>query len=408
VRAIELQIREAETNVAEARAAYELLVANASPEQLAQAAARIDQARAGLAQARGRVTPDDIAAARAELEAARAARAELLAGPNPDDVAIAQSELERTQAALRNIRDDASANKNKAETQLERLANQLRDAQSYYERVYWDNRQRYGDDLPPEATANEESALRAVRNSELLLHEGRLEFERAQKEEANQIAAAEAEVGRAEARLRLALADPEPSLLADADERVSAAQARLSQLTGDATNGVVARATAELNEAEAAYGALIADPTTPELALAEARLMRAEVQLEQEKLRLEQGVLAAPFEGVVAQMLVKPGDILTENELAVVIGDFSSWQIETENLNELSVVHVREGDRAVITFYALPGFEIPGTVSYITMIGRSEKPNDLTTQYRLTVTPDTWDERLRWNMTATVAISPQS
>jgi HlyD family secretion protein len=105
---------------------------------------------------------------------------------------------------------------------------------------------------------------------------------------------------------------------------------------------------------------------------------------------------------------VKPGDIITDSKLAVVVGDFSSWLIETESLNELSVVHVREGDKAVISFYALPGFEIPGTVTYITTIGRSEKPTDLTTQYRLTVTPNEWDERLRWNMTATVAIEPQS
>jgi HlyD family secretion protein len=407
VRAIELQIREAETNVAEARAAYELLVAEASPEQLAQAAARIDQARANLSQARGRVTPDDIAAARAELEAARAALAELQAGPQADDVAVAQSEVERTQAALRGVRDDASTTKNMAEAKLERLANGVRDNQAYYQHVYWQNRQRHGDDLPAEAVGIEEAALRAVRNSELFLEEARLEYEQAQKEEVNRIAAAEAEVARAEARLRLVFVGPEPSQLADAQKRINAANARLAQLTGDAFTGVVAGAEAELSEAQAAYGALLADPTTPELALAEARLMRAEVQLEEEKLKLEKGRLAAPFDGVVARVLVKPGDILTQNQLAMVVGDFSSWQIETESLNELSVVHVREGDKAVITFYALPGFEISGTVTYITTIGSTERPSDLTTNYRLMVTPDTWDERLRWNMTATVAISPQ-
>jgi HlyD family secretion protein len=408
VRAIELQIREAETNVAEARAAYELLVAEASPEQLAQAAARIEQARAGLSQVRGRVTPDDIAAARAELEAARATLAELRAGPEADDVAIAQTEVERTQAVLANVRDEASTTKSQAEAKLERLANGVRDTQAYYQHVYWQNRQRHGEDLPPEAAGIEEAALRAVQNSELLLHEARLEYEQAQKEEVNRIAVAEADVARAEARLRQVFIGPEASQLAEAQQRISAANARLSQLTGDATLGNVARAEAELNEAEAAYGALLADPTTPELALAEARLMRAEVQLEEEKLRLEKGSLSAPFDGVVARVLVKPGDILTENQLALVIGDFSSWLIETESLNELSVVHVREGDKALITFYALPGFEIPGTVTYITTIGSTERPSDLTTNYRLMVTPDTWDERLRWNMTATVAISPQN
>ncbi|GAB4429626.1 MAG: efflux RND transporter periplasmic adaptor subunit [Chloroflexi bacterium OHK40] len=409
MRTIELRIKEAETNLAEARAAYELLVADATPAQMAQASARIEQARANLRQVTGRVSEEDIAAARQEVEAARAALDELLAGPKAEDVAIAQSEVERTQAELRRVRDAAAGEKILAESRVERLANALRDSQAYYERVYWDNRQRYGEgELPAEAAANEAAALRAVQNAELVLNEGRIEFEQAQKNERNLIAAAEAEVVEAEARLRRLLAPPDASRVADAQSRLSAANAYLVQLSGQARAGAIELAEAELAEAEAAYAGLVADPTTPELALAEARVHRAELQLEQEQLRREQAVLLAPFAGVVADVTVEPGITIGDARVAVVLADFSSWQIETDSLNELSVVHVREGDKARITFFALPGFEIPGVVTHITTIGKTDSPSELTTNYRLTVTPDYWDERLRWNMTATVAIIPQN
>jgi HlyD family secretion protein len=85
----------------------------------------------------------------------------------------------------------------------------------------------------------------------------------------------------------------------------------------------------------------------------------------------------------------------------VILADLSSWQIETEDLTELNVVRVREGDAVTISFDALPGFELPGTVSAIEPLG-ANRQGDIV--YTVVVTPDSWDERLRWNMTATVQI----
>jgi HlyD family secretion protein len=79
----------------------------------------------------------------------------------------------------------------------------------------------------------------------------------------------------------------------------------------------------------------------------------------------------------------------------------SAWQIETEDLTELSVVQIREGDPARITFDALPDFELPGVVERIKPLGKNRQGDIV---YTIVVKPTTWDERLRWNMTASVQI----
>jgi hypothetical protein len=64
-------------------------------------------------------------------------------------------------------------------------------------------------------------------------------------------------------------------------------------------------------------------------------------------------------------------------------------------------VRVQEGDEVLVTFDAIEGLEIAGTVVRIKSIGR-EKLGDIT--YTVAVQLDDQDARLRWNMTAVVTI----
>jgi len=408
VRALELQVKEAEANLAETRAVYEVLVAATTPEQQAEARAQIEQARAQLNQMAARVSPEDVAAARAELQAARQALVEATAGADPELVAISQAEVQRLQANLQSIRDTMSVEKQQAELRIERLANNVRDAQDYYSRVVWDNRRRYGEELSVEAAATEASALRAVNNAEIILTDARIELEQVQKNELNRLLAARAEVDQAENRLRQLLQGLLPSEISDLKTRIQVAEARVEDLTGPTTTSTVAGAQAQLAEAEAAYAQLVAEPSTPKLAVAEAVVQRSEAQLAQVQLQLEDGELRSPIDGVIADVLIEPGQPYSSNNVALIVADMSTWQIETDKLNELSVVHVREGDTATISFYALPGFTLTGKVTYITMIGQSADGDQLTSNYRLVIVPDSWDDRLRWNMTASVKIEAGS
>jgi len=83
------------------------------------------------------------------------------------------------------------------------------------------------------------------------------------------------------------------------------------------------------------------------------------------------------------------------------VADLAAWQIETTDLTELNVVRVGAGSPVTMTFDALPGLELSGTVSRIRALGEN-KQGDIT--YVVTITPDQQDERLRWNMTAAVSI----
>jgi len=64
---------------------------------------------------------------------------------------------------------------------------------------------------------------------------------------------------------------------------------------------------------------------------------------------------------------------------------------------------VQEGNLVRISFDALPDLELPGRVVSIQGIGKNYQGDIV---YEVTISPDQWDSRLRWKMTATVAIEP--
>ena len=75
-------------------------------------------------------------------------------------------------------------------------------------------------------------------------------------------------------------------------------------------------------------------------------------------------------------------------------------------LQELSLpcgASIHEGAPVTVTFDAIPGLELPGKVKRIDAFGKNTR-GDIT--YTVVIAPDRQDERLRWNMTASVAITP--
>ncbi|NJN15534.1 MAG: HlyD family efflux transporter periplasmic adaptor subunit [Oscillochloris sp.] len=401
-RRLELQVEEARAQLAEARANYERLVAGATPEQINRAEAEIDEAQARLAANQNNVTAEELAAARAELREANAVMARLKAGPRSEDIAVMQAAVDNAKARLQTRRDTLSAEKLRIESSIERVANELRNAQDYYSRLYWANQGK--DNLDQADRDAEAQALRDVQNQEQRIEELKLALEEAQKNEISEIAAYEADVRQAEARLNIVLLPVDADQIAAAEKRILNARARIAELTGAEREFSIDALNAQVRQAEADYAALVADPTTSDLALAESRLLRAEVVLKQAELDVERVAVRTPISGTIATMSIEPGQVTQGGDVAFVVADLNTWQVITEDLNELSISRIREGDPATITFFALPDLSLPGTVSFIETIGRDE---GVGTSYTVTVTPDQWDERLRWNMTAQVTFEPQ-
>ena len=86
------------------------------------------------------------------------------------------------------------------------------------------------------------------------------------------------------------------------------------------------------------------------------------------------------------------------------LADLTTWHIETDDLTEINVVYVQEGDSVSISIDALPDLELTGMVERIKPLGEN-KQGDIT--YTATIIPNGSDDRLRWNMTASVIIATE-
>lgn len=400
-----LRVEDAETRLAEVKADYERLVERATPEEIAQAEATIARTQAELRRTRALVTAQDVAAAQSELAAARATLARLQAGPRAELVRGAETELEEARINLEIQRDALSAAKTRAQLRMEQIANTLRDLQDVYSRIRWRNDQMRQSqiELDQADIDAEAAALRAVENAEKSVDEARLNYDAARQAEIDGIALAETRIRRAEAVLDHARRGADQDEVALAQARITRATATLTQLQGEQRAANIEAATANVEIAQAALERMLADPSTSELAAAQARIQRAEVTLKQTRLSLEMMTLYAPIAGTVTEVTAVVG-VPDTGMPVITLADMSGWQIETRDISELSIARVREGDPVRITFYAIPGLELTGRVVLIRALGNNDAR--LGTSYSALIIPDTLDERLRWNMTASVTILP--
>ncbi|NJN16220.1 MAG: HlyD family efflux transporter periplasmic adaptor subunit [Oscillochloris sp.] len=320
----------------------------------------------------------------------------------------AEAAISQAQANLERQRNELSVAKNDAELRVEQAANALRNAQDAYSQIYWDNqaeRDRRDGDLPQELIAAEDAAKRAVDDAEAALNQARLAFERAQQNEVNGIAAAEAQVREAMAARDDLLSGPENDDVAAARARIARAEANLARLTGEEQSGRVEASDAAIVEAQANLEQVSAGPQAADLAVAQAQIRSAEVALAQAELALEYATLRSPFAGTVVAIELEVGELPDPTLPAIVLADRSDWKLETSDLTELDIAAVRVGSPVTITFDALPDLTLPGRIQEIEGLGRSFQGDVL---YTVVVEPLEWDERLLWNMTATVVIEPEA
>ncbi len=169
-----------------------------------------------------------------------------------------------------------------------------------------------------------------------------------------------------------------------ADDVLTIAQTKLDRLPPDATPAQIEDAQAELRLAQS------------DRDVAASTLTEAQAALRQTELR-------APFAGTVAAINIERGEQAVAGQPVIAIGDLSSWLIETTDLSELEVVRVAVGDAATVTFEALPDLVLAGHVDRIEVRGTGDAGNVV---FAVSIRPDTHNDQLRWNMTATVRITP--
>jgi multidrug resistance efflux pump len=145
-------------------------------------------------------------------------------------------------------------------------------------------------------------------------------------------------------------------------------------------------------------------PNADDLATAQANVNAAQAARDLIAEQIKNARLVAPFAGVVIAMDLHSGEYAAPGIPVVRVADASSWQVETTDLTELSVINIHEGDPAIVRLDALPELELPGKVARIKGYGENRQGDVV---YTLTIALDKSDEHLRWNMTAKVTIEPK-
>ena len=99
-------------------------------------------------------------------------------------------------------------------------------------------------------------------------------------------------------------------------------------------------------------------------------------------------------------MWVKAGEVATPGQVALVLADFSSWRVETDNLTEIELPSIAVGQLVQVTFDALSDVELAGVVNTISPFFEIKR-GDVTYAVEIGLLDET-DPRLQWGMTTVV------
>ena len=338
------QVEIAAAAVAEAEAAHAQLLAGASEAEIAAVDAGVATAQAQVSLAAGRLleVQKTVEFYQVEVLIALEQFNELASGPTPAERAAAAARVDVAQAALDH-------------------------AEAVYSVVRGD----------PSIGSTRLEALQLQQATKSLLA-AQAEFAVAtQGASEQQLAVAEARVQEAQARVAMA-----ESQIPAAGAGIESAQAAL--------------ASAQANLRRQREGASLED-----IALSQAHIRTARAQLASAAAHVAQSRIEAPFAGRVGAVLVREGELVSAGQALVLLGNTEEMHVETTDLRETDVVHLRNDQKVEVTFDSLPDRIFDGIITHISTVSSSDKGS---TNFTVQVDVPQLDENLRWGMTAFVSI----
>ncbi|MEM6283111.1 MAG: efflux RND transporter periplasmic adaptor subunit [Chloroflexota bacterium] len=167
--------------------------------------------------------------------------------------------------------------------------------------------------------------------------------------------------------------------------------------------GAIASAEAQLVQSQIALEDLLNGPDAVDLLRFEIQLDQARLSLELAQASLEDSQIVAPFDGVVAQYNLTPGENPPIDQPAVQIIDNSAFYVEL-GIDESDVVDIAVGQTVSLRLDALPEAEISGTIERIAI---TPDPTATTIVYRARVLLDPTEANVRVGMSTTATIVTQ-
>lgn len=154
----------------------------------------------------------------------------------------------------------------------------------------------------------------------------------------------------------------------------------------------IAEKTASLTKLKA--GADLLDIQTQQLTIRQRENALLDV-----KQKLDDYFIRAPFDGIVAKLDVKKGD--SASSAGIIATLITKQQLAEISMNEIDVAKVKMGDRATITFDAVPDLSITGSVAQIDAIGTVSQG---VVSYVIQIGFDTQDNRVKPGMSISASI----
>lgn len=139
------------------------------------------------------------------------------------------------------------------------------------------------------------------------------------------------------------------------------------------------------------------------LKAAESRVTTAMTAMLAAQSVIDNHQLKSNASGTVAKLNLKVGERVSVGTPVVIYADFANWVVKTDNLTEINVVDIKNGQKVEVMLDALSGKTFTGEVIDIDLVFE-EKRGDVT--YTATIKLNQNDPLFRWGMTAAVNFLP--
>ncbi|MDD5738427.1 MAG: efflux RND transporter periplasmic adaptor subunit [Candidatus Pacebacteria bacterium] len=163
------------------------------------------------------------------------------------------------------------------------------------------------------------------------------------------------------------------------------------------TNGYISSLSSLIDSISSDKEALI--NTSYDIQDQETKVQTAKDTLQDAKDKLADYYVYAPFSGIITNVNVEKGDTVSSGTtLATLI---TKQKIAEVSLNEVDASNVKVGQKATLTFYAIDGLSITGSVFDVSSLGSVSQG---VVSYTAKISFDTQDDRIKPSMSVTASI----
>jgi HlyD family secretion protein len=277
-----------------------------------------------------------LAQAEANLAAAQA-RLDQLKNPSPADVAAAQASVASAEAALAQLKTPTQTDLTIAKSDLDKAQAAVARAQAEYDRIGGAN-----------------NPLIAMTPQALALQQATLDYQKA-------------------LAIYTAKTSPTDSQLKQAQAAVEQARAQLIRLT---------------------------NPSPADLSSAQANIDQARAARDLAKVRLEDTILRAPFDGIVTRVDLDLGSFVAAGRVVITVADASELRVKL-SIDETDIARVKVGQEVAINLDAYPDVTIKARVTDVAAVATLTQG---VVTYLVTVTLTPEDVPVKIGMTANANI----